>query len=446
MVFSLPSLPFFGNKNKAQAVNTQQQNAAANQVVPSNLSNQANSNNRNNGANLARTMVDQAHDPQIRQMANFNPETPMFSPSAVPIASTPKKIQSLLSKELGIGQAKKDEENEIDIAQTVITQPSHMNNTETGENIDQYVIQLPPKAAANLLAPSPWQRTKNFFKSLIPFRKKEFDRSTIKELKKKLHTNKVPDLKQKLLDGAIKAQIIVNYDKNKDSYSVDVLGLSKKPEEFLLEDKKAIGIIKSLKKDIPQLKKKLLKEYAGNNLAQELIKANFIGLEEFTSDANKSKEAIITSLEKWNEGDKLAVLEAMRDEKERRLDGAAGPKIDKSNLAMNLMARPGANYMPEINTVAIKGKNLETESTDWIGIDPDTKEIKQTKHSFLSTRRKANMFYSPINTLFSSLTELMFNGDKQISEKKIKEIVLQNIENVFKYDLNKSTRIAAENN
>ena len=440
MIFKLPSLPFFGNKRETQAVK-EQPNAASNQAdQASPANNQSKLDNRNNGKTLAQTMEEQAHDPKIRQMAHFDPETPMFSPPAVPIASAPQKIQNLLGKELTIKE-------EIDLMRTLITQTSHINNPETGENIDQYIIQLPPKAAANLLAPSFGQRTKNFFKSLNPFSKKEFDRSTIKELKKKLHTNKVPNLKQKLLDGAIKAQIIVNYDKNTDSYSVDVLGLSKKPEEFLLEDKKAIGIIKSLKKDIPQLKKKLLKEYTGNNLAQELIKANFIGLENFIANANKSKEALITDLMQLNDGDKLAVLEAMRDEKEKRIDGSMGPKLDKANLASNLMARPSPNYMPEINTVAIKGKSLDNEATDWVGIDPETKEIKHDlKHSFMSTKRQSNTFYSPINTLFSSLTELMFNGNQQISEKKTKEIVLQNIENVFKYDLNKSTQVNAENN
>ena len=120
-------------------------------------------------------------------------------------------------------------------------------------------------------------------------------------------------------------------------------------------------------------------------------------------------------------GDKLAVLEAARDEKDKKLDGHIGSTIDKSNLAYNLLARVNPNEMPDLDTISIKGKNLETEATTWANIDPKTKEINHdTKHSFISTKRRANMFYSPVNTLFSSLTELMFNGDNKIPEKENK--------------------------
>ncbi|MCH2227818.1 MAG: hypothetical protein MK033_08585 [Candidatus Caenarcaniphilales bacterium] len=427
MFLELPKIPGFGNKKTEAAANTQRNN-----IVNSPLSNNR-VDNRSQAVNLAETMAEQAHDPAIRQAANFNPETPMFSPMAIPIESTPQKIQDLVFKKIGF-------DIKAGVGIPIVTNTSHMNNTDTGENIDQYVIQLPDQAAVNLLTPGIGKRFKNFLESINPFAKKDFNRDTIKELKKKLHTDKIPNLKQKLMDGAIKAQIIVNYDKNKDTYSVDVLGLSKRPEEFLLEDKKARKVINSLKNDIPKLKKRLLKEYESNKLATELINANFIGLEKLTSDIHKkNKEEWIKDLTEINKGNKLVVLRAMRDENEKRLDGPMGPKIDKSNLAYNLLARTNSNEMPEIDTVAIKGKNIDTEATPWACIDPDTKQISHgSSHSFISDHRRGNIFYSPINTLFSSLTELMFDGDHNVSDKVMKEILLENIENVFKFDLNKS--------
>lgn len=345
------------------------------------------------------------------------------SGKALKFTEIPKPLQDFFIKNLGINTPELQN-------QMIVTQPSKINTN--GESTSQFIIKLAPENAAKLLKKGPL----HFLSKLNPFRNKSLDKAELNKLAEQIHTNTIPKLNHEISTGKITVQLLVNFNETKKQAEIGGLALSHRPIDFIHEHPKTLKIIEHLKKELPKLEKKLLNDKGLEPKSKELIERSLADVNGFVNLNPKALDRDITAHAKG-----FIVLEHVaRTEKEAKLGNINGSKIDVTNFAGNLMkgdgnwviSMPGQKIsMPDQNS------NLKTDSLKWLGVNSQNpKEVIEGNHSFVSRFP----YIDPRIALLSSISEMLFHG-KHLSEKQIKEALIENVESTIKYNLENEAKI-----